>query len=115
MKKGAVTATGHGTGRGKKDGARGDHNHTTETCTKCGKVGRVTAQCFQTDDELAAKSETMSKEEVNILAKRKTSHKVNDVEVHYQTHISFFNCDLSWTSFSYTNCHEEIRGKCSVF
>jgi hypothetical protein len=44
-------------------------------------VGHVTTQCFQTGDELAAKAEAMTKEVAAILAKRKTSHKVNDAEV----------------------------------
>ncbi len=53
LKAGAVVAAGRGTGRGKQGGARGGHNHatvgrgrSTETCTKCGKVGHGTAQCF---------------------------------------------------------------------
>jgi hypothetical protein len=57
LKAGAVTAAGRGTGRGKQGGTQkgGGHNHatvgrgrSTETCTKCGKVGHVTSQCFQT-------------------------------------------------------------------
>jgi hypothetical protein len=84
----AVAAAGRGTGRGKQGGARGTRNHatvgrghSTETCTKCGKVGHVTAQCFQTGDELPTKAEAMVKEAATILTKRKTSHKVNDDEV----------------------------------
>ena len=90
LKAGAVAAAGRGTGRGKQGGAQkgGGRNHaavgrgrSTETCTKCGKVGHVTAQCFQTGDELAAKAEAMAKEAAAILAKRKTSRKPNDAEV----------------------------------
>jgi hypothetical protein len=88
LKAGTVTAAGHGTGRGKQGGAGGDRNHaavgrgrSTETCTKCGKVGHDTAQCFQTGDELAAKAAAMDKEVADILAKLKTSRKVNDAEV----------------------------------
>jgi hypothetical protein len=84
LKSGSVTTAGRGTGRGKQDDTRDDRNHTTvdhgrstETCTKCGKVGHVTAQCFQTGDELAAKAEAMAKEAAAILAKRKTSHKTS--------------------------------------
>ena len=89
-------------------------------------MGHVTDQCLETGDELAAKTEAMSKEVADILAKHKTSHKLNETEVKtysagcvankddkeyvsrvavvcpcvtlYQTHISFFNCDVSWTS-----------------
>jgi hypothetical protein len=43
-------------------------------------VGHVTTQCFQTGDELTAKAEAMAKEADAILAKHKTSHKVNDVD-----------------------------------
>jgi hypothetical protein len=54
---------------------------STETCTKCGKVGHGTSQCFQSGDDLAAKAEAMAKEAAAILAKRKTSSKINDAEV----------------------------------
>jgi hypothetical protein len=88
MKAGTVATIGHGTGRGKQGGDRGCRNHTavghgrsTETCTKCGKVGHGIVQCFQTGDELTAKTEVMVKEAAVILAKRKISHKVNDAEV----------------------------------
>ncbi len=48
LKTGTVDDSGRGTGRGKKSGARVGRNHvsvgrgrSTETCTKCGKVGVV--------------------------------------------------------------------------
>ena len=56
LKAGAVAAAGRGTGRGKQGSAQkgGGRNHaavgrgrSSETCTKCGKVGHVTAQCFK--------------------------------------------------------------------
>ena len=90
FKAGAVAAAGRGAGRGRKDGAQKGNGcnpaavgrgRSTETCTKCEKVGHGIAQCFQTGDELAAKAEAMAKEAAAILAKRKTSRKPNDAEV----------------------------------
>ncbi len=73
LKAGSVAAAGRGTGRGnfRKGGAQkgGVLNYSvvgrgrsTETCTKWGKVGHVTTQYFQTGDELAVKTESMTKE-----------------------------------------------------